>query len=192
MNCIVGELYYQHMWWESGGSKHAQLPEGLVMIRWSSMMAPNIFTPTKPFGHSLPLSPSIWQHQHSKIAASAWDCGDEQRPSVTEAELKRVSEHKLCTAGLICLKKSRNSPAWNIHAVHTWFDGSCLQWSALHMYSIAIQGSVLQRGPLRVKGMNSIVLSSCTSRHCYRPRCGWLLIHLVHKWLQLSPRFFWD
>lgn len=141
MNCIVGEVYYQHMWREWGvGGKHAQLPEGLVMIRWSSMMAPNIFTPQSPLD-ILSLSPPIWQHQHSKIAPSAWDCGDEQRPSVTEAELKRASEHKSCTAGLICLKKSRNSPAWNIHAVHTSFDGSRLQWSALHVHSIVIQGS---------------------------------------------------
>lgn len=156
MNCIVGELYYQHMWWEWGGggvgSKHAQLPEGLVMIRWSSMMAPNIFTPTKPFGHSLPLPPSMWQHQHSKIAASARDCGDEQRPSVTDAELKRVSEHKSCIAGLICLEKSRNSPAWNIHAVHTLFDGSCLQWSAIHAHSIVIQGCSPPAGATPSKG----------------------------------------
>lgn len=30
---------------EKKKSRHAQLPEGLVMIRWSRMMAPNAFTP---------------------------------------------------------------------------------------------------------------------------------------------------
>lgn len=42
---------------------------------------------------------------------------------------------------------------------------------------LSSRDAVLQRWPLRVKGMNSIVLFSCTKRHCYCHHCGWLLLH---------------
>lgn len=87
-----------------------------------------------------------------------------------------VSEHKSHTAGFLCLK-SRNSPAWNIRrlvaAVFNGVRSLCIQLSS--------RGAALQRWPLRVKGMKSIVLPSCTRRHRYRHRCGWLSILIVHE-----------
>lgn len=112
MNGILGELYYQHIWWgrKRKKSEHAQLPEGLVMIRWSSMMAPNIFTPRSPSDMpSLSISPSLCMTTsvHLQIAATARDHGEEQRHPVADAYLNRVSAHKTRTAELTCLQKRR-------------------------------------------------------------------------------------